>query len=396
MNKIILAGCIAVSVVAVATCTVVCFNVFSTPSNLSTTIPLSSTSAEEVTQPDTQSESEDNTSGFKLLRNSVSKISLMSADEYIEEIYPFNSYHPKVLDLGEEGWNGYRYWVSYTPYPSGFDYYENPHVVATNDFINYSNILHFEQPLENYEKSVRFNSDSCIVYNDDLNRLELIWRYTDYESDYMALYMRSSEDGTNWSESEIFYETYYRDSYDMVSPAIIYEDGTYKAWYVSEYGIYYRERVDGEWSDSVETEIKYEDGAHTWHIDVIKTEKGYELLACGLDDFYDRKHMNLYYASSQDGMDWGTAEAILFPSQDSYNWDGGGLYKSTFVYSDGLYYVLYSGRNDYNDIGVGFLFGKDMHNLFGTDMDYINDGLNSSAQFWKFIEEYKNFTSDTT
>ena len=106
--------------------------------------------------------------------------------------------------------------------------------------------------------------------------------------------------------------------------------------------------------------------------------------------------MNLYYASSQDGMDWGTAEAILFPSQDSYNWDGGGLYKSTFVYSDGLYYVLYSGRNDYNDIGVGFLFGKDMHNLFGTDMDYINDGLNSSAQFWKFIEDYKNFTSDTT
>ena len=195
MKKVVLAGCIAGSIVAVATCAVVCFNVFSEPKNLSATIPLSESSVEEATQSGTENDISD----FKLMRNSVSKLGLMSSDEYIEEIYPFNASHPKVLDLGAEGWNGYRYWVSYTPYPSGFDYYENPHVVATNDFINYSNIMHFEYPLENYEKSVRFNSDSCIVYNDDLDRLELIWRYCDYESDYMALYMRSSEDGVNWS-----------------------------------------------------------------------------------------------------------------------------------------------------------------------------------------------------
>lgn len=394
MKKVILAGCIVGSIVAVATCVVVCFNIFSKPANLSATIPLGDPSVEEATQLNTQGGSDDDISDFKLMRNSVSKIALMSSDEYIEEIYPFNACHPKVLDLGAEGWNGYRYWVSYTPYPSDFDYYENPHVVATNDFINYSNILHFEYPLENYEKSVRFNSDSCIVYNDDLDRMELIWRYTDYESDYMALYMRSSEDGVNWSEAEIIYETYYSESYDMVSPAVIYEDGKYKVWYTSESDIYYRELANGEWSDPAETSVECEDGACIWDIDVIKTDKGYELLATGSDDYYDRENMNLYYARSQDGMSWGTAEAILFPSQDSYNWDGGTLYKSSFVYSDGLYYVLYSGKNDYNDIGVGFLFGKDMYNLFGTDMDYIDDGVNSSSQFWKFIESYKSFTSD--
>lgn len=42
-------------------------------------------------------------------------------------------------------------WLSYTPYPSGNDYYENPQIVGTNDLINYSEVKFTEPPLANYK-----------------------------------------------------------------------------------------------------------------------------------------------------------------------------------------------------------------------------------------------------
>lgn len=42
-----------------------------------------------------------------------------------------------------------------------------------------------------------------------------------------------------------------------------------------------------------------------------------------------------------------------------------------------------------------FLFGKDMYNLYGTNCDYINDGVNSAGKFWSFIDQYKDFSSES-
>lgn len=330
-------------------------------------------------------------SDFELTDNSASKLNLVCCDDYIESVYPNNAYHPKIVDTGADGWNGYRYWVSYTPYPSGDDKYENPHIVATNDLINYSEIKYSVSELENYKRSSIFNSDSHIVFNDDLNRLELFWRYTNYDQNYASIKLVYSYDGNNWSEPQSFFETYNRKKEDMVSPAIIYENGVYKVWYVNGYKVRYRE-YDGSWSDERITDLSYIDGAVSWHIDVIKNSKTglYEILTCATTDKADRLHMNLYYASSADGFDWGTAVTVKTPSSDPYAWDGGGLYRSTFMYSDGLYYMLYSGRNDSGDIGIGLLFGSDMYNLHGTNSDYIYDGANSARQLKQYIRENYN------
>lgn len=76
---------------------------------------------------------------FNFSSNSISKLNLINSDSTIESYYPNNAYHPKLIDMGKE-WNGYRFWLSYTPYPSGNDYYENPQIVGTNDLINYSEV----------------------------------------------------------------------------------------------------------------------------------------------------------------------------------------------------------------------------------------------------------------
>lgn len=321
---------------------------------------------------------------FDFCTNSVSKLNLVNSDSYIESYYPNNAYHPKLIDLGKE-WNGYRFWLSYTPYPKGNDYYENPQIVGTNDLINYSEVKYTEPPLANYKKSVRYNSDSHLVYNEELDRLELFWRYTDYDTDYMALYMRYSYDGDNWSDKLVYFETYEKEKYDMVSPAIIRDDGAYKVWYIGHYQLCYRELRNGVWSDPVQTDLSFEDGAYIWHADIIKTNRGYELLGCATTDKKDRKHMNLYFSASEDGLSWETGVKVASPSEDYTAWDGGGLYRPSFIYADNHYIVMYSARNDYNDFGTGLLVGRDMFNLHGTDLDYIYNGQADAQRLWDYL-----------
>ncbi len=323
---------------------------------------------------------------FYLYNNSISKLNLKISDNYIENCYPNNAYHPKLIDMGEK-WNGYRFWVSYTPYPASNDYYENPQIVATNDLINYSEIKYTEPPLSNHKKSVRYNSDSHLVYNDDLDRLELFWRYTDYDTDYMALYMRYSYDGNTWSDKLVYFETNQKEKYDMVSPAIIYENGTYKVWYVGHYQLCYRELKNGVWSEPIQTGLKFEDSAYIWHPDVIKTNRGYELLTCATTDKNDRRHMSLYFSASEDGLNWEKALKVVSPSLDTTAWDGGGLYRPSFIYADNHYIVMYSGRNDNDDFGTGLLIGKDMFNLQGTDLDYIGNGQECAPLLWDYIKK---------
>ena len=90
--------------------------------------------------------------------------------------------------------------------------------------------------------------------------------------------------------------------------------------------------------------LPYENDAYSWHIDLIKNKDKYEILTCATTDKNDRKHMNLYYAKSDDGLKFGTAKTVLRPTGYDADWDGNGLYRSTFMYSDGMYYVLYGGR----------------------------------------------------
>ena len=42
------------------------------------------------------------------------------------------NYHPSLVYF-ENGWNGYKYWCAYTPYPKCDDKYENPHITVSND-----------------------------------------------------------------------------------------------------------------------------------------------------------------------------------------------------------------------------------------------------------------------
>lgn len=81
--------------------------------------------------------------------------------------------HPKLIDVGAAGLNGYRYWMSYTPYPYGDSSKENPCVAASNDLIEWVTPEGLNQPLDVPEDNRGYNSDSHLVFDSDSNTLEL-------------------------------------------------------------------------------------------------------------------------------------------------------------------------------------------------------------------------------
>lgn len=282
------------------------------------------------------------------------------------------NYHPSVCYF-ENGFCGYKYWCAYTPYENNDDFWENPHIEVSNDLKNWTVPKGFKNPLEpvppNYERGNVYNSDTELVYNTDTKTLECWWRFYDRPNNRTVLKRKTTKDGVHWSSSEemLVGELY---KYDFLSPAIIYENGTYKMWAINQntdHSLDYRESTNGkDWGKLRHIKITYDDkGLANWHLDVIHTAKGYEAL---ISAYYpkenDRTHMDLYYACSQDNEHYTKAEKIYSPSSSSSAFDNRGLYRSSFLYANGKYYMFYSALNKKKGpTGVGLICGKDIYTM---------------------------------
>lgn len=304
------------------------------------------------------------------------------------------SYHPKVLSFKTK-WNGYKYWMSYTPYPKGDDLKENPCIAVSNDLIHWNTPNGLVNPLddpEDKEKAKVYNSDAHLVYNNDYDQLELYWRYTNDkgEKSYSKIFRRISKDGINWSNKELVFTAENRDKEDIISPAIIYENSTYKMWYVVTAGVVkYVESKDGiKWYGEKEINISYNENLKTWHLDVIKTEKGYEMLVVAFTTWAKRNDMSLYYTKSIDGINWDIANKVMDPAVKEKVWDNKGIYRTTFIYEDGIYYVFYGGTSRKGKHGIGLIIGKDIFNLRPNTIDWKKE--NATELFNKMIEEERN------
>lgn len=284
------------------------------------------------------------------------------------------SYHPKVLNF-KKPWNGYKYYMSYTPYPSGDDRKENPHIVASNDLVTWDKIIDPDRALDEPDFNVplkTYNSDSHILYNDDTDTMEMYWRFVDDTKNAVYIYRMTSKDGINWSDKTISLKSMDRKSFDYVSPAVLYDNGTYKMWYVGHgLKIYYIESKDAvHWSEEKEINMKYKDGAHSWHLDVIKSDLGYEMLVVAFDKWENHNDMDMYYSKSKDGLNWDDAEIVLKPTRGTGYWDNRGLYRSSFIKENGVYFVFYGGTNTDLHHGLGLVYGKNIHSLKSTNVNF--------------------------
>lgn len=163
-------------------------------------------------------------------------------------------YHPSVIFF-KGGWNGYKYWMAFTPMPKKAkdkpytDRWECPCVYASNDGISFAppggGEKKFIDDLTSEEIANKdYFSDTHLVYNENSNQLELYYRLTNQKEgaingEHLWLLRKTSNDGITWSNrEELIKSTEAPESIGPVyiSPAIIRENEEYLMWFVSAYG----------------------------------------------------------------------------------------------------------------------------------------------------------------
>lgn len=289
---------------------------------------------------------------------SVDKLVLDNNEDRLTIVSAYNDnngYHPKVINFPLK-WNGYKYWMAYTPYTDCNDFFENPHIMVSNDMYNWEEPKGFKNPLEDTPKNHKafkvYNSDTHLVYNNSNNTLECWWRYVNDIDDQVIIKRKITKDGINWSNTENMYVAK-RSKRDILSPVILYEDGKYKLYGVGRgFRIIYTTSTDGKnWDEEKLYDVEYDDdNLKTWHIDIIDNNGVKEMVMCAFTD--SKKTMNLYYSKLVNDK-FTKAKKILEPSKKINNWDNLGIYRSSLVYENGKYYIFYSANSKKHTQGIG-------------------------------------------
>lgn len=242
------------------------------------------------------------------------------------------STHPKILYF-PNGWHGYRYWMSITPYPGGNDDYENPCIVVSNDMTNWVTPRGIHNPVTGVPKDVRYGghySDSHLVMCK--SRMELWYRYNagnrktrqpNYAKDFY--YRILSSDGTHWSNPQLMQTA----PQNMMSLAVNYQSGQYKFWYTDRSNrLMHAVSTDGtHWSQVVPCRIPLPAGYTPWHQDVVCCNNTYYLLQTGLN--HKKYSFALFLSKSTDGIHF-TNGVPFYPSANPVILHNTWLYRSSF------------------------------------------------------------------
>jgi len=287
--------------------------------------------------------------------------------------------HPDVVYFEDE-WNGYKYWMTMTPYPNSNNAYENPSILASLDEYNWVEPDGITNPVEP-APAVGYNSDTDMIYNDDSDELWLYFRYTNQSQDF--IYLKKSSDGIHWSDKTNVLESSFA---SLLSPAVIKENGKYYMWAVdknpSPYQLKLYESTDGEnFSLNASCLLDYTpSGKDIWHVDVIKVNNEYwglfTFCNAGAATYGGRN----YFAKSADKVDWHVQKKILIDARSGY-WDSDIIYRGSLLYSEPYLKIWYGARNS-QEWHIGY-----------ADSEYIDgDWTLVSNKFLKRILE----ASDTT
>ena len=163
--------------------------------------------------------------------------------------------HPSVYRF-DEPWNGYQYWMAYSPYPEANGEEENPCIAVSNDLLYWETPDMLSNPIaDNEETGCNELKDPHLVYREDEDRLE-VWylgrlsQKLGGDGSSLLLMRKYSTDGVSWSDYEIMSDTQY------LSPSIIWNGNEYQMWSIG-YDLYdttgticYQVSKDGHnWSD---------------------------------------------------------------------------------------------------------------------------------------------------
>ena len=276
-------------------------------------------------------------------------------------------YHPSIVKF-DSAWNGYKYWMAYTPFPDEPN--ENPCICASNDLIKWETPAGLTNPIDtpydyNNTSASGYWSDTHLVYNHTTNKLECWYRGIGASgSGQNNICRKTTSNGTTWSSREILF-TFSGGSY--VSPSVIFEDDKYKIWFCRPNERY--ESVDGTNWTKVGNYSFFPINYNFWHQDIIKTDKGYELV--GMEAF--GVNTRIIHFTSEDGVKFKFGKEIV-KVLDNNKYGIKGFYKPCLVKEKGLYYLFLSINWTNGTNGTSLSISNklnDITSLQGINQDHV-------------------------
>jgi hypothetical protein len=262
--------------------------------------------------------------------------------------------HPDMVYFSE-GFSGYKYWMASTPYPYSDQKYENPYILVSNDGINF--IKPEEEgeflipPPKDWAKGGHYSDTDMYFYKDRLV-LHFVHNIRGIAGP-SKFYRMESVDGINWSKPKVIYTC--NETTEGYSPAYIWEGAeTLKMWYVGGEGNFsFVQSDDNEktWHEVRTCIIDMPEGWKTWHVDVVKSDKGYEGLMCARNINLNTRA--LFFIESIDGIKWNCSkEPIVYPFKGA--WDSKEIYRATMIKSRNTYRVWYSASGTGGKWNIGY------------------------------------------
>jgi hypothetical protein len=261
------------------------------------------------------------------------------------------------------GWNGYKFWMIFTPYRSVDQ--ENPNLLVSNDGRNWSVPPGLTNPIDTPDKAGDHLSDPDLLLGYD-GKLYAFYRVVDSSKNYDLIFVKSSKNGITWSTRDTIFN---RKTEDFLSPAVIAEDGRYTMWYVDRhakpYELHKRTSTtpNGAWSESTVCNIQAPPGLDVWHIDVTKVRDQYLALVLTTPSGNSGTNGELWLAVSSDGNSWTFGcNPLLEGTKVAADWDGANIYRSSGFWLEkngkaryALWYVGgHAGKNPFKKYNLGY------------------------------------------
>lgn len=127
--------------------------------------------------------------------------------------------HPSVVFV-PEAWNGWRYWIAYTPYPTADSQYENPCIAVSQDGETWTTPSGLTNPLIS-KPTGGYNADTHLVLSPDGRTMYLAYRER-LAGATNKVNVIESADGVTWSSPRTILTGAYGTK-DYASPSIFFD-----------------------------------------------------------------------------------------------------------------------------------------------------------------------------
>lgn len=263
--------------------------------------------------------------------------------------------HPSILFF-PTGWNGYLYWMAFTPYPNGNDKYENPSIVASNNGVDWVVPSGLVNPIALPVEGSHL-ADTELVYIKATNKLRCYWVEGEYEAERRLIF-KESVDGINWVNQTVCTTP----NANILSPSIEFLSQS-RIWRMWSYGratsIDIFDSFDGiTWTTNVKSNsIGLVEDVMPFHPSLYRDDAGYHFVVSTRGIAFENdpgRPQDLYYAYSPDGFTLYYDAFPVIPQKNGTKFETR-RYRSDIVKThEGGLRLYVSGKNHAGIWGMGY------------------------------------------